>query len=101
MIPLDLTMLGRFRIGNPLRGVPMQEVNTGEPTTPQYLRLTIHGMHCPHCVVAVERSLAKLPDVKGVQASFPPGAAIVTHEGGLDLDGVKDALKAEGYTVTD
>jgi uncharacterized protein len=79
----------------------MQEANKVAPSAPQYLRLSIAGMHCPNCVVAVERALAKLPGVKGVKASYPPGAAIITHEGTLDLGSIKTALTAEGYTVTE
>jgi uncharacterized protein len=79
----------------------MRDAKTAAPARPQHLRLSIDGMHCPNCVVAVERSLAKLADVKGVQASYPPGAAIITHEGSLDLERIKNALTAEGYTLTD
>lgn len=79
----------------------MQDANMAAPARPQHLRLTIDGMHCANCVVAVEHCLAKFPDVKNVNASYPPGAAIITHEGSLDLERVKNALTAEGYTVTD
>ena len=79
----------------------MQEAETAGPSAPHYLRLTIAGMHCANCVVAVERCLARLPDIKGVQGNYPPGAAIIIHESSLDLERIKDTLAAEGYSVTD
>jgi uncharacterized protein len=78
----------------------MEEASQVAPARPQYLQLDIDGMHCANCVVAVERCLKNLPDVQGVWASYPPGRAILTSAGPLDLERVKDALKAEAYTVS-
>ena len=77
----------------------MHDATTAAPARPQYLRLDIDGMHCPNCVVAVERSLKNLPEVQGVSASYPPGQAVVTFAGDLDLQRIKDALQREGYVV--
>ena len=55
----------------------------------------------PNCVVAVERCLRALPDVQRVRASYPPGRAVITHEGNVDLNALKEALKGDGYTVND
>src|SRR5262245_61252337 len=78
----------------------MEEAPPVASARPQRLQLDIDGMHCANCVVAVGRCLRKLPDVQSVSASYPPGRAILTSVGSLDLDRLKDALGAEAYTVS-
>jgi uncharacterized protein len=79
----------------------MQDETTTEPARPQHLRLDIDGMHCVNCVVAVERCLRKLRGIQTARASYPPGQAVISHTGELDLQHVHDALKDEGYSVRD
>ena len=79
----------------------MQQADTAAPASPQYLRLTIAGMHCANCVVAVERCLARLPDVKGARRAIRREPRSSRMRALLILSAIKDTLTAEGYTVTD
>jgi uncharacterized protein len=79
----------------------MQEEITPVPARPQHLRLDIDGMHCANCVVAIERCLRKLPDIQSVGASYPPGQAVISYAGELDLQRIRNALDSEGYSVRD
>jgi len=64
------------------------------------LYVDVAGMHCGNCVVAVERRLKELPAVESVSVSYPPGKAVVTHNGNLDLTMLRDALRDDGYAAS-
>ena len=65
------------------------------------LRADISGMHCVNCVVAVERHLKALPQVERVDVDYPPGKAIITHTGELDIPRTATRARAGGvWTVS-
>jgi copper chaperone CopZ len=95
---LDVTTLGRFK--NILKkGGPMQDSTPADDAGPRFLQLDINGMHCMNCVVAVERSLKDAPGVQSVRASYPPGRAVIGYREEMNLQGVYNALEAQGYNV--
>jgi copper chaperone CopZ len=95
---LDVTTLGRFK--NILKkGGPMQDSTPADDAGPRFLQLDINGMHCMNCVVAVERSLKDAPGVQSVRASYPPGRAVISYREEMNLQGVYNALEAQGYNV--
>ena len=62
-------------------------------------RIAIDGMTCAHCEHAIRDALAPLTGVIGVRASASDGAAIVEHDGPLDIDEIAVAVTEAGYTV--
>ncbi|HHW06070.1 MAG TPA: heavy-metal-associated domain-containing protein [Clostridia bacterium] len=64
------------------------------------LVLTVKGMSCNHCKMAVERALQKLPGVSQAEANVSAGTVAVTFdEGKVSLAEVKQAITDEGYEV--
>ncbi len=63
------------------------------------MQTTVHiqGMSCHHCVMAVEKALKKLPDVKSVKVTI--GEAVIETAAPPDMTRVRDAIQAEGYEV--
>lgn len=65
------------------------------------LTLTVEGMTCGHCTMAVEKALGALGvaeakaslDDKNVELSFDPQK--------VSLDAIKEAIREEGYEVLD
>jgi copper chaperone CopZ len=61
--------------------------------------LTIEGMTCGHCVMAVQKGLGKLPGVRSADVTI--GRARVEYdEGGMTTDDLSRAIKGAGYRVT-
>ena len=60
--------------------------------------ITIVGMHCQHCVAAVEEALLAVPGVTKVSVTLEPGQALVE---GVDLkaDALKEAIEETGFDV--
>ena len=65
------------------------------------LRADISGMHCVNCVVAVERRLRTLAQVERVSVNYPPGKAVITYTGELDIPELQRVLAPEGYGVSE
>ena len=64
-------------------------------------RLTIEGMSCGHCVMAVREALTKVPGV--TRADVTLDASKVGHatvEGSVDRAALVAAVEAEDYRVT-
>lgn len=62
--------------------------------------LTIEGMSCNHCLNAVSRALGKLPGV--TPKSIRIGRAELQYdENVVEAGQIKEAITAEGYTVTE
>ena len=62
--------------------------------------LSVKGLTCTQCEVAVERALTKLPGVTAVHAKASGGTVHVAHDLPLDLDAVGSAIAAEGYALS-
>lgn len=62
-------------------------------------RIAIDGMTCAHCEHAIHDALTPLVGVIGVRVSVSEGAAIVEHDGPLNVDDIAVAVTEAGYTV--
>jgi copper ion binding protein len=63
-------------------------------------KLTIAGMHCEHCVKAVEGALSALSGVKKVKVNLKKGLGEVEHAESVPLDAMKAAVVEAGFTAT-
>lgn len=61
-------------------------------------RILVEGMHCKHCVMAIEKSLTKLPLVSSVYVCLVEKEVRITHQGIEEKDLVEAILDA-GYEV--
>lgn len=61
-------------------------------------KLTIEGMTCGHCKMAVEKTLQKLQGVESVAVDLERGTASVSGEVSREL--LVEAIEEEGYDVT-
>jgi uncharacterized protein len=61
------------------------------------LKLHISGMHCPNCDIIVARRCMDIPGVRAASANYRKGYAEITHDGGLALASLQEALSQEGY----
>jgi len=57
--------------------------------------LSITGMTCQHCVMAVIRALRSVPGVESAQVNLEQGQAIVA--GSADVQRLIEAVAKEGY----
>ena len=60
--------------------------------------LHVKGMMCGHCVAHVEKALSALHGVKSVKVDLEAGTATVVSAG-TDVQKMKDAITAAGYTA--
>ena len=67
--------------------------------SPQSTTLSVTGMTCAQCEVAIERALKGIPGVTSVRARAHGGTVRVSHDAPLDLDAIGTALAAEGYRL--
>ena len=63
---------------------------------PTALTYRVPGMHCAHCVEAVERELAAVPGVEQAEADLESKAVTVTGEG-LSDEAIRAAIEEAGY----
>ena len=63
---------------------------------------TIHieGMMCAHCEATVKKALEALDGVQNAEVSHEAGTAVVTLNGDVADDALRDAVQAKDYTVT-
>ncbi|MDA3900422.1 MAG: copper ion binding protein [Spirochaetes bacterium] len=59
--------------------------------------IKIEGMSCNHCVASIERAVSAVPGVTAVSVDLKKKQAAVS--GDFDLDAIRDAVVAAGYTV--
>lgn len=64
------------------------------------LKVHISGMHCPNCDVIVARRCMDIPGVRAAIANYRKGYAEITHDGGLALSSLQEALSEEGYDAS-
>lgn len=64
------------------------------------LLLTVKGMSCAHCKMAVERALQKVPGVSKAEADVSAGTVAVSFDGDkVSLEDLKKVITEEGYEV--
>lgn len=62
-------------------------------------QLAVSGMTCGHCVHHVTEAISKVAGVNSVNVKLAEGIAEIESESPLDLQAVKDAVVAAGYTA--
>jgi copper chaperone CopZ len=62
-------------------------------------QLTVFGMTCDHCVRHVTDAISKVAGVQSVNVKLTEGIAVIESDASLDLQSVKDAVVAAGYSV--
>ena len=63
--------------------------------------IKIEGMMCPHCEAHVKKALEELPQVATAEVSHVNGTANVTLTVEIENSALKNAVEAQGYTVTE
>jgi copper chaperone len=62
----------------------------------------VEGMSCMHCVMAIKRSVSKVPGVGGVDIDLAKKTVSATFDPALaGPDQVKKAIEAAGYRVVE
>ena len=64
------------------------------------LKVHVSGMHCPNCDTIVARRCMNIPGVRAATANYRKGCVEITHDGGLSLAAVQEALSEEGYNAS-
>ena len=62
-------------------------------------QLTVSGMTCDHCVRHVTDAISKVAGVHSVNVKLTEGIAVIESYASLDLQSVKDAVVAAGYSA--
>jgi copper chaperone CopZ len=62
-------------------------------------QLTVSGMTCDHCVRHVTEAITKVAGVQSVNVKLSEGIAVFEADTSLDLQVVKDAVVAAGYSA--
>ena len=62
-------------------------------------QLTVSGMTCDHCVRHVTEAISKVAGVNSVNVKLAEGIADIESDLALDLQAVKDAVVAAGYSA--
>ena len=62
-------------------------------------QLTVSGMTCDHCVRHVTEAITKVAGVHSVNVKLVEGIAVIESDASLDLQVVKDAVVAAGYSA--
>lgn len=64
------------------------------------VELAIGGIHCPSCLLAIERILKRTDGVQDAATNFDTEQAIVTYDAGrIDVDGIIKQIEKLGYTA--
>jgi copper chaperone len=62
-------------------------------------KITIKGMSCQHCVMAVTKALSAVEGIKNVQVDLKTGVASYEEAKPVDAKVVAAAIKKAGYDV--
>ena len=64
--------------------------------------ITVEGMACGHCEIAVQDAVRKLPGIKKVKASRRKKQAVVEYDASqVNIAQIRKAIAATGYDVPD
>jgi len=61
--------------------------------------LTIQGMTCSHCVMAVQRALAAVPGVSSATVTLAPPRARVECDAAVSVEALAAAVAKAGYVA--
>lgn len=61
--------------------------------------ITIEGMHCNHCKMAVEKVLNKIDGVVSAEVDLEKKIAILEYEGNIEDETIKSVITEEGFEV--
>jgi copper chaperone CopZ len=61
--------------------------------------LAVSGMTCDHCLRHVTDAISKVAGVNNVNVKLAEGLAEIESDSALDLQAVKDAVVAAGYSA--
>ena len=62
-------------------------------------QLAVSGMTCDHCLRHVTDAISKVAGVNNVNVKLVEGLAEIESDSALDLQAVKDAVVAAGYSA--
>jgi copper chaperone CopZ len=62
-------------------------------------QLAVSGMTCDHCVRHVTDAISKVAGVNSVNVNLAEGIAVIESGDSLDLQAVKEAVVAAGYSA--
>jgi copper chaperone len=62
-------------------------------------KIKIQGMSCQHCVMAVTKSLGKIPGVKDVKVDLAKGEAVFENTQGASPETIRKAVDEAGFKV--
>lgn len=62
-------------------------------------QLSVTGMTCDHCVRHVTDAISKVSGVHSVNVKLAEGIAVFEADASLDLQSVKEAVIAAGYSA--
>jgi copper chaperone CopZ len=62
-------------------------------------QLAVSGMTCDHCVRHVTEAISNVAGVESVVVKLAEGIAIIDSGDSLDLQAVKEAVVAAGYSA--
>ena len=77
----------------------MRPANRKYHWTMTQTQLTVSGMTCDHCVRHVTDAISKVAGVHSVNVKLSEGIAVIESDTSLDLQSVKDAVVAAGYSA--
>lgn len=60
-------------------------------------RIKVKGMACGGCSANLERAMNEVKGVDDVKASHKDGVVVVVHDGTVDVDILRKAIKDAGY----
>lgn len=79
-----------------------KEAESGIEMSTQTVELSVQGMTCTGCEVAIIAALEKIEGVKAANANHTEGLATVKYDTAIaNLDQIKNAITLAGYTPGD
>jgi copper chaperone CopZ len=79
--------------------VPVLDASSATPSDGSTAVYGVEGMSCGGCAGAVQRALAALPGVRGVEIDLAAKRAVVVSDGPLEAAVVRDAVEGAGYQL--
>jgi copper chaperone len=61
--------------------------------------ITIKGMTCGHCVMAVKKALGSIEGIKDVNVNLKTGKATFEEEKAVDMQLIREAIRKAGYEI--
>lgn len=61
--------------------------------------LTVQGMTCQHCVMAVKKGVGAVPGVSTVDVNLSQGLVVVESDESVSRDDITVAIEDAGYDV--